>query len=623
MALRVWLPLNGNLNNQGLSNTIVTVSGATINNNGKIGKTYLFDANDDYISIDSADLRDCFKGGANPFTIAMWIYNTKTTGARGVPFGDYSLSESIGFNLELNSSGGSYNDDIRFYWNGSPDYRATNTNIAPNTWVHLTVVYDGEKVDFYRNGILVNTRTGTLADRNKTAGVFYLGRDGRTGGTAFGGYLNDFRVYDEALSLKQIKEISKGLVAHYKLTGVEANPNLAKNTNTDSLSTNAAYYHEATGGHTRSLEYDENGIPCICFTRNNTSHSGWQYLSYDNFDRAAITTNTTYTVSVDIKASVDGSLSLTGLLNGNATNYMTNSSTTINGTIQANKWNHLVFTCTTISDFSSITVGSQVIYWSMSNSLLGTGISLWIKNVKLEKGSIETNYIPNVNDTKYSTLGYENDICTDVSGNGYTATKSGTLTFNSDSPRYSGSTYFNGSSYLTSVSGSMSWFPFDNLTISAWIKPTVKPGNWTGSIGIQQNAGSNGKIFSISNYAGNFSVHTDNGSSWVTTQSNELPLNTWSYCVATLTNGTDLKMYIDGVQVKTATLDYGSATAKSDTRIAIGVDLPGDDEKYTGYYSDVKIYATALSADDILTMYKNSGIIDNEGNVYAYEFKEE
>jgi len=37
MALQVWLPLNGNLNNQGLSNVTVTNNGATVDNNGKIG----------------------------------------------------------------------------------------------------------------------------------------------------------------------------------------------------------------------------------------------------------------------------------------------------------------------------------------------------------------------------------------------------------------------------------------------------------------------------------------------------------------------------------------------------------------------------------------------------------
>ena len=42
MALRVWLPLNGNTNNYGISDVTVTNNGATVDNNGKIGKCYSF-----------------------------------------------------------------------------------------------------------------------------------------------------------------------------------------------------------------------------------------------------------------------------------------------------------------------------------------------------------------------------------------------------------------------------------------------------------------------------------------------------------------------------------------------------------------------------------------------------
>ena len=53
MALRVWLPLNGTLENRGLSNITVTNNGAAVDNNGKIGKCYNFDGtSNSYIQTD-------------------------------------------------------------------------------------------------------------------------------------------------------------------------------------------------------------------------------------------------------------------------------------------------------------------------------------------------------------------------------------------------------------------------------------------------------------------------------------------------------------------------------------------------------------------------------------------
>ena len=51
MSLKVWLPLNGNLNNQGLSNIKIINNGATIDPSGKIGSCYSFDGSDDFISV--------------------------------------------------------------------------------------------------------------------------------------------------------------------------------------------------------------------------------------------------------------------------------------------------------------------------------------------------------------------------------------------------------------------------------------------------------------------------------------------------------------------------------------------------------------------------------------------
>ena len=614
MALRVWLPLNGNLENQGLSGYSLKTMGTGIvfNTNGKIGESVTFPnspANCLYIDgglkMQNLTWTCWFKSlGAGSGTSQRILSEGRDTGNRGV---EIWLSKD-GLTLNAFARG-----------------KGLSTSTTIDTWHHVALVAGDAEVSLYLDGTLINTVSPTAAnDYAQSSNAFVIGKMSYSYTTTtnyfpFNGYINDVRVYDECLSLKQIKEISKGLVAHYKLTGVGANPNLAKNTNTDSLSTNAAYYHEATGGHTRSLEYDENGVPCICFVRNDTAHSGWQYLSYDNFDRAAITTNTTYTVSVDIKASVDGSLSLTGLLNGNATNYMTNSSTTIKGTILANKWNHLVFTCTTISDFSSITVGSQVIYWSMSNSLLGTGVSLWIKNVKLEKGSVETDYIPNVNDTKYSSLGYENNICTDVSGYEHTATKSGTLVFNSDSPRYEGGTKFN-AGYLHKIPSPLH-VNSDAFTISCWFYPTA-----SGTQAIINDRKSVGDGLSVFYYTGT-QMRFDTGSSyqWVVSAS-DFGLNQWNFLTFVWDKNEGIKKYYLNGNLINSTTSYGTIANIGDV-YSIGNSstngAAGAGNQVYGSISDFRVYSTALSDEDIKELYQTSAIVDNQGNSYAYEFKEE
>ena len=214
MSLKLWLPLNGNLDNQGLSSAVITNYGATVNTSGKIGSCYSFDGSDDYISIDYSELYKIFKGGPQQFTIAFWIYHADTT--RAIIFGDYNLAGTIGFNIELTTE-----HQIRFYWNGSPDKKfAAATAIAASEWTHIVLTYDGSKINIYKNGILqLDSWSGTLVTKNKTSGLFYLGRDSRTGATALNGKINDFRIYDTALSPREIKEIAKGLVLHYTLSG--------------------------------------------------------------------------------------------------------------------------------------------------------------------------------------------------------------------------------------------------------------------------------------------------------------------------------------------------------------------------------------------------------------------
>ena len=532
-------------------------------------------------------------------------------------------------NDSMNSAGGrqfslfnySTSNDLHWSWQHCIDgtYSMVTSGIVSNvipsrTWTHIAVTYENPNGTIYINGVQKQTFTGAYKADSFAfeTQVIHNNQYHR---------FNDYRVYDECLSPKQIKEISKGLVAHYKLEGTGANPNLLENTKT--------FEGWSVGsGWIKTIESD--GTVVYSFSRTGATANTWVRLipTYH-----IVPSNFPNGVAVSFDFMVDDLDALNKQIICALQNYNDSGTRTswvetnglqyyINGDkVVSGQWIRL----TKLWTQAELSQGTGTTYSTLSFQLVQNG-SIHIKNIKCENGNAPTNYIPNMADAAYTALGYDNMIARDVSGNGYNGAVSGTLSYNIDSPRYSGSTLFNGSSYITSTSGSMAWYNFDNLTISAWLNPTVTPSSWTGSIGIQLDGSyTSGRIFSISNYAGKFSVHTDTNSGWVTTQSETLPLNTWSHCVATLENGTDLKMYLNGQLVKTVTLNWGtnSTLTASNSRISIGVDLPGDDEKYTGSYSDIRIYATALTADDILTLYKTSGIIDNKGNVYAYEFKEE
>lgn len=95
-------------------------------------------------------------------------------------------------------------------------------DVAPpdNKWHHATVVYTGTEIDTYLDGQLKGQAVVTLSTTSKTGGSYLIGRDGRTGSIAFAGSLNDFRIYNHALTAEEVRAIvANGLMIHYPLNG--------------------------------------------------------------------------------------------------------------------------------------------------------------------------------------------------------------------------------------------------------------------------------------------------------------------------------------------------------------------------------------------------------------------
>ena len=518
---------------------------------------------------------------------------------------DGSNSTTGGFTL--------YSSGWQFTGNSSA-YKYVSGGTIANTqvWHHACCTVADDKITTYLDGVQVTTNTLTALGITATdivSGAFIeIGCDHPGGNEFFTGYVNDFRVYDHALSAKEVKEIAKGLVVHFPLSrGVE---NILSNTNINSI--DHFGFSEQTGGSTKEVIYD-NGVPCVKITRNSTAHSGWAFLWATTLQHSKIKTGTTYTVSFDAKASTAGSIGLSGFMNGNATNQLSDSSTVINGSFAADTWTHLVFRTTTKSSFDGLSVGGQCVY--MSCGLLNaTGAWLMTKNFKVEEGTKDTPWVPASTDTAYSVMGYNNNIEYDCSGYKYNGTKSGTITYTADTPRYFTSTNFGGVSYITNNTSPL--YLANEFTIAWWGKINSWKKNWEGMFLLQNNtnlnAGLNTYDIMSAAHASSAGVMAlticQNGSSYIFDRYNwTYTIGNWAHYACTYKNGA-ITMYQNGISIYTETITNGSTNNYyyQIGRRAVNCDCN---------MSDFRIYATALSAEDIKELYNATVSIANNGTM--------
>lgn len=126
MSLQVWLPLNGDLRNLGLSNVTVTNNGATIDDSGKIGKCYTLNGTSNYINISNL---------SNPknITVAFWMKRNATTNSRQFMFTAWG-----GVTCELTTS-----NTIHCYVNGGNGACDSSDAITSDTgWIHLVYSFE-------------------------------------------------------------------------------------------------------------------------------------------------------------------------------------------------------------------------------------------------------------------------------------------------------------------------------------------------------------------------------------------------------------------------------------------------------------------------------------------------
>ena len=591
MSLQVWLPLNGNLNNQGLANVTITNNGATVNDNGKIGKCYYFNGSS-YIKISLPSSITSLKNT----TICMWVKGNQAFGG---------ISHDGNADVPCMSCFSSWQ-----FTNGSTWQYISGGSTTDGKWHHVACTIDNDNIATYIDGSLVTTNSisslGIITDLT-SSNFIELGCDHPGGDEYLTGYINDFRVYDECISAKEVKEIAKGLVCHYPLKSQYETGQVNKYSGDvaeGSLYSGPPFTKTKLEGE-RGYNYK--------LTYTGTGNNNWPNMKAGNF---SFTAGKKYYYSCKVRChSTNFGLYLRASRSDN--DWATNTANVLN---PDGEWHEYVVyqTINETYDRSGSTVTCNPTLEFYADSLVTSGkvysADFDIKDIQV----IESNcYVPFIDNDMVS------NVVSDCSGFGNDGTKVGDIAWNGDSPRYNGSYKFPTTACIDCGTGGK---VKDEITVSIWCnmdtlvtEPRLISCTEGGGWNFESN---NGKI--------QFPVYVvDSGYIIVTSSKlwNDLASG-WHMFTGTY-DGYNAKLYIDGELDKTTSNGKSNKTGigyNSTNHIYIHAEAL-DNSYDLGYnecnLSDCRIYATALSEEDVKALYNTSASICKTGVLSAYEFAEE
>lgn len=136
-------------------------------------------------------------------------------------------SESNKLNLYCSSS---YGYTLNTGDAGNNRFKDKNGNniavLNDGEWHHFVVTFGSNIAKLYIDGIYRGTASTFRNPTTSSSKLIKLaGGYNNDHSYDWNGMINDFRVYDHCLSAKEVEEIAKGLVLHYKLDSI-SNPNL-------------------------------------------------------------------------------------------------------------------------------------------------------------------------------------------------------------------------------------------------------------------------------------------------------------------------------------------------------------------------------------------------------------
>lgn len=600
MSLQVWMPLNGNLNNQGLDGSLefANTASATVTTDGKIGSCYSFSATSGTgLLLSKGKSASEFMNtyiNHHSWSLCAWI---RTTSNRTVVFG-----LTYGLNLWCGSS-----NSMRLMTSAKTIFVDNPTPTNDGKWHHICATYDtvDNAINIYVDGIKGITSyypSGETYASSWTNSVS-VGRDFNdsiaNSSFYFQGSMNDVRIYDHCLSAKEVKEISKELCLHYKL----ADPYIESTTNLyNGWSTNC--YNGATNkynyGTSTDVYYDNlDGIIRVRMGTNNLD--AWPYVFFNNITPPS---NGEYrTLSFDYYPTIKDKINFYTYNTSGTITWIANGVKGTGGNIpvNTNSWNHI---SVTIKNTGSSDSGYGYMRIGLEKHTSNTSNYWLFKNIQVEDKDHSTPFV--IGSRNESTV-YD---CSGLANNG---TKIGGVTpFSNPLPiRYDKSYDFDGNTGSIQIPNLSTLVPSGEFTMNCWI---YHDDTWSSKGFETILGGPSGFELEAKNRSTNSPVLW--AYSWGQ-GSATYELNKWNMITMTR-NTSETKFYING-ELKIT----GSAGTIPSGNYFIGAWNTSSQQNYKGKISDFRLYSTVLSVEDIKTLYNTSASIDKNGNMYAYEFKEE
>lgn len=556
MPLRIWLPLNNSFENRGIDGAPVT-TGGVFETPGKLSE---------YCWRSSARISVPYTyGSTERLSVCMWVKpNSPAAWTSVFGWGNTSTRQN---RIEVNANAGT-----TYYFFGSNDCLVnSNLMVAENftnaVWHHFAMVADGTNVRFYLDGALSKTspqRSQVSATFDGT-NTFYFGGYNDT----FNGYYNDVRVYDHALSQKEVAELAKGMMLHIPM------------------------YAGYTGVGTNL---------CAGWREMQAKPLSQYYtvlLSDNNF--FGLKVGDTYTYRLKITAPAEKGVRA-------RVQYYTDGSTRTGPasdiTVSAGTTGYSYLT-DTITEARRAYTRMELLITSADTSVTTTNTA-YVGEVKLELGSTPTPWSSST-DADYAIKdcsGYQASVST--SGSAVVATGNG--------PRYNSEVVLGETSFIQYPVPS----GISQCTIAFWVK-RASGGRYSTVDCLKSNPG--GSMW--------LAVNTESSKLWAYWEgtynrvSGSLTANTW-YHVALTFNAGVTQWYLNGIAVGSA-VDFSArgTTWPSGTR-TIGNSYTGStwDTKFNGSFSDWRFYTTVLTAAQIKELYDAPISVANTGACLAEQFTE-